>query len=175
MSVMDGTEQLARVVLSAANRTQAKGSTARLVVPRAPEVAQDLGMDLTDAQFLSVEEYLLEHGYVAPVDMGLAWGSYTITPAGLRWLETSLPETLPTDRMQELADRPGEEDAFESALRAELEEERHRMEVFWWELERLRLSELEPEGAEPRPGTGELPHKLRWRTVTERPWWRFWG
>jgi hypothetical protein len=35
--------------------------------------------------------------------------------------------------------------------------------------------ELEPEGAEPRPGTGELPRdKLRWRTVTERPWWRFW-
>jgi hypothetical protein len=34
-----------------------------------------------------------------------------------------------------------------------LKEERRRMEAFWRELERLRLSELEPEGAEPRPGT----------------------
>src|SRR3712207_7769678 len=51
-------------------------------------------------------------------------------------------------------------------------EERHRMEVSWWELERLRLSELEPEGAEPRSGTGELTprEKVWWRTVTERPW-----
>jgi hypothetical protein len=55
-------EQLAWVVLRAANRSQAKSSTARLIVPRAPEVAEELGMDLTDAQFLSVEEYLLDHG-----------------------------------------------------------------------------------------------------------------
>ena len=78
--------------------------------------------------------------------------------------------------MRELAEKlRGEEGAFESAIRADLKEERHRMEVSWWELERLRLSELEPEGAEPCPGTGELPRdKLRWRTGTERPWWRFW-
>jgi hypothetical protein len=28
-------------------------------------------MDLTDAQFLSVEEYLLDHGYVMLADIGL--------------------------------------------------------------------------------------------------------
>ena len=130
-------------------------------------------MDLTDAQFLSVEEYLLEHDYVAPVDMGLAWGSYTITPAGLRWVETSLLEPLPTNRMQELAERPGEEEAFESALRAELEEERRRME----DLERNlneepskapETSAEEPESTEPRSSSAGS------QTATERRWWEFW-
>ncbi len=67
----DEIEQLAWVVLHAANRIQAKSSTARLIVPRAQEVAEELGMDLTDAQFLSVEEYLLDHGYVMLADIGL--------------------------------------------------------------------------------------------------------
>src|SRR5215211_9531118 len=71
VSVGDEIEQLAWVVLRAANRRQAKSSTARLIVPRAPEVAEELGMDLTDAQFLSVEEYLQGHGYVVPADIGL--------------------------------------------------------------------------------------------------------
>ena len=62
-------EELAWVVLRAANRTQARGSTVRLVVPRAPEVA--------------------ERGYVAALDIGLTRGAYTITPAGLRWLKRS--------------------------------------------------------------------------------------
>ena len=84
MSVENQTEQLAWVVLRAANRTQAKGSTARLVVPRAPEVADELGRELTDAQFRSVEEYLLDHGYVADADIGLTWSAYTVTPAGLK-------------------------------------------------------------------------------------------
>ncbi len=159
--------------MRAANRTQAKGSTARLVVPRAPEVADEMGMELTDAQFLSVEEYLLERGYVASVDIGLTWSTYTLTPAGLRWLETSLPlpETLPTDRLREVANNPGEERIFESALRAELEEERRRME----ELER-ELDE-EPLGDPQRSGEGAERPEPRSSTVdaqqgVERPWWR---
>jgi hypothetical protein len=81
------TEELAWVVLRVANRTQARGSTARLVIPRAPEVADQLGVDLEEDRFLAAEEYLLERGYVAPVDIGLTRGAYTITPTGLRWLE----------------------------------------------------------------------------------------
>jgi hypothetical protein len=80
-------EELAWVVLRVANRTQARGSTARLVIPRAPEVAYELGVDLDEDRFLAAEEHLLERGYVAPVDIGLTRGAYTITPAGLRWLE----------------------------------------------------------------------------------------
>jgi hypothetical protein len=77
------------VVLRVANRVQARGSTVRLVVPRAPEVAYELGVDPEENRFLEAEEYLLEWGYVAPVDIGLTRGAYTITPAGLRWLERS--------------------------------------------------------------------------------------
>ena len=39
------TELLAWAVLRASNRTQARGTTVRLVVPRAPEVIYDLGME----------------------------------------------------------------------------------------------------------------------------------
>jgi hypothetical protein len=168
VSVVDQTEQLAWVVLRAANRTQAKGSTVRLIVPRAPEVAEELGIDLTDAQYLSVEEYLLDHGHVVPADIGLTWGTYTLTPAGLRWLEVGLPESSPTDdRLRELADEPGEGAAFESAIRAELEEEHRRMEAFERELDEAhRLSE--PAG--PRPATGGPREE-----PVEHPWWRFWG
>jgi hypothetical protein len=123
MSVMDGTEQLAQVVLRAANRTQAKGSTVRPIVPLAPEVAQELGMELDDDVLVAAEEYLLNRGYVVPANIGLSWGTYTITPAGFSWLEESSPETSTADRLRELAEKPGEEEAFESALRAELEEE----------------------------------------------------
>jgi hypothetical protein len=88
------------LVLRAANRTQAKGSTVRLIVPRAQEVAEGLGMELTDSQLLSVEEHLQNHGYVEPANIGLTWGTYTITPAGLRWLEEAPPAEpleLPTE------------------------------------------------------------------------------
>ena len=82
-------EELAWVVLRAANRTQARGSTVRLVVPRAPEVAQELGAGLGEDRLLAAEDYLAERGYVAALDIGLTRGAYTITPAGLRWLERS--------------------------------------------------------------------------------------
>ncbi len=164
----DEIEQLAWVVLRAANRSQAKSSTARLIVPRAPEVAEELGMDLTDAQFLSVEEYLQEHGYVVPADIGLTWGTYTVTAAGLRWLEASSAERSATNWLRELASKRSEEAAFESAIRAELEQEQHRMEEFERELGEVQ-QEPELEDTEPRLGTGDT------QTSEERPWWRFWG
>jgi hypothetical protein len=168
LSIENQIEQLAWVVLRAANRTQAKGSTARLIVPRAPEVAEDLDLELTDHEFLSVEEYLLDHGYVAPADIVLTWGTYTATPAGLRWLEASLPEPSPMDPLRELADQPGEETAFESALRAEVEEERQRLE----EVER-ELNEAAPEARESpeSPGPMETPTDAGGgpQAITQRP------
>jgi hypothetical protein len=124
MGAGEETERLAWVVLRAANRTQAKGSTSRLVVPRAPEVADEMGMDLTDVQFVSVEEYLEDRGYVAFADLGLVWDAYTITPAGLKWLKAPL-----YDR---------EDAAFESALRAEVEEACGKLELEAFERRRGR-------------------------------------
>jgi hypothetical protein len=172
MSLENQTEQLAWVVLRTANRTQAKGSTARLVVPRAPEVADELGRELTDVQYRLVEEFLLDQGYVADADIGLTWSAYTVTPAGLKWLETGLPEPLLTDRVRELAERPGEEEAFEAALRAELEEERRRMEGVERELAEEPPGAAQPaveeqEWAEPQSGTGAAQVEAE-----PRPWWR---
>jgi hypothetical protein len=78
--------------LGAANRAQAKCSSVRLIVPRAPEAAQELGMDLTDEQFLSVEKYLEDQGYIAPADVSLTWSAYTITSAGYEWLGADLSD-----------------------------------------------------------------------------------
>ena len=81
-------EELAWVVLRAANRLQAKGSTARLVMPRAPEVAFEVAADgLRDELVLSAEDYLVERRYLVPDDLGLPRGTYTITREGYRWLE----------------------------------------------------------------------------------------
>ncbi|MFL6057323.1 MAG: hypothetical protein ACJ732_00270 [Rubrobacteraceae bacterium] len=88
------TEQLAWVVLHTANRTQSKGSTVRLLVPRAPEVIDEMGIEPTEERMVAVEDYLLEQGYVSSVDMGLSRGTYTITAAGLRWLEGRPPQLL---------------------------------------------------------------------------------
>jgi hypothetical protein len=173
MSVMDGTEQLAQVVLRAANRTQAKGSTVRPIVPLAPEVAQELGMELDDDVLVAAEEYLLNRGYVVPANIGLSWGTYTITPAGFSWLEESSPETSTADRLRELAEKPGEEEAFESALRAELEEESRQMEEVERELdEKLpgapqTAVEEEQEKAELGPGAGSTQE-----SAERVSWWR---
>jgi hypothetical protein len=92
------TERLAWLVLQIANRIQAKDSAARLIFPRAPEVLEDLGrtlgIGLADEALLPVEGFLLEHGYVEMVDIGLSTGSYSITTAGFEWLEGSLSEPL---------------------------------------------------------------------------------
>jgi hypothetical protein len=173
MTVADETEKLALVVLLAANRTQAKGSTVRLIVPLAPEVAEELGMELADDLIVAAEEYLLKRRYVAPANIGLSWGTYTITPTGFSWLEGSLSGSSTTDRIRELAERPDQEGVFESALRSELEEERRRMEGVERELDEeppgaLETATEEPERAEePRPSTGGP------QEGTERvSWWR---
>jgi hypothetical protein len=170
VSVADETRRLAWIVLQTANRTQAKGSSVRLVVPRAPEVTDELEPPLSEAELLAVEEYLLERGYVAPVDIvGLRWGTYTITPVGFYFLEGGLPE--PQDRLRELAEKPGEEAALESAIQTELAEERRRMEEVERALEEVR-QELpggapeQQERAEPRSAAGGA------QEGAERPWWR---
>jgi len=98
------------LVLRAANRTQARGSTVRLIVLRTSEVAEELGMDLTDTRLLSVEEYLQERGYIESANIGSTWGTYTITPAGLRWLEEapSEPPEQPTEAPESVVEEPGE-------------------------------------------------------------------
>jgi DNA-binding PadR family transcriptional regulator len=88
------TELLAGTLLRAVNRAQSKGSTVRLVVPRAPEVTYEVGMELPEDRLLEVEEYLQGHGYIVPVDIGLTRGTYTITPAGLEWLDMGASEPL---------------------------------------------------------------------------------
>jgi hypothetical protein len=88
-------EELAYVVLQTVNRTQAKGTTARIVTPRDPEVTDELGMDPDEDRLLGAVEYLLEQGYVVPAGIDLPRGDYTVAPAGLEWLEmgvTELPE-----------------------------------------------------------------------------------
>jgi hypothetical protein len=186
MTVADETEKLALVVLLAANRTQAKGSTVRLIVPLAPEVAEELGMELADDLIVAAEEYLLKRRYVAPANIGLSWGTYTITPTGFSWLEGSSLGSSTTDHVQKLAKRLDEEGAFESALRAELEEEQHRME----EIEQ-ELGEKPPGGPQsagavssseeaPPAGKGAQDASERPRDTAEfpvrgsltRPWWR---
>ena len=92
MTAADEPDHLAWIVLQTVNLKQAKGSTARIVVPRDPEVAHNLEVLPTEDELLSAEEYLLEHGYVATVDVGLTRGTYTITPAGLDWLDRGRPE-----------------------------------------------------------------------------------
>jgi hypothetical protein len=172
MSLENQTEQLARVVLQAANRTQAKGSTVRPIVPLAPEVAQELGMELDDDLIVAAEEYLLNRGYVVPANIGLSWGTYTVTPAGFSWLEESSPESSTADQLRKLAEKPGEEEALEAALRAELEEESRRMEEVERELAEkppvaLETVVEEQEKAEPGLGTGDPQEEAE-----PRPWWR---
>jgi len=98
------------LVLRAANRAQARGSTVRLIVLRAPEVAEELGMDLPDTRLLSVEEYLQERGYIESANIGSTWGTFTITPAGLRWLEeaSSEPPEQPTEAPESVVEEPEE-------------------------------------------------------------------
>jgi hypothetical protein len=142
--------QLARVVLGAANRTQARGSTVRLVVPRAPEVAHETGMELTDCRLLSVEEYLQDRGYIVPANITLTRGAYTITPAGLRWLEealSKLPEP-PTEAPGKLGGTLSYPVTSSSQTTSETAaEERER-------------------AAEPRPHREDAQEPVR------RPWWR---
>jgi hypothetical protein len=92
------TELLAWAVLRAANTTQARGATVRRVVPRAPErapeVAHDFDIEFPEERIVEAEKWLVERGYLATANVGLTWGTYTITPAGLDWLRGAMPEPL---------------------------------------------------------------------------------
>ena len=86
------TEQLAWWLLRAVNQTQTKASTVRLAVPSDPEVVAQLPVAATEGELLLAEEYLEGHGYLALADITLSRGTYTITPAGLKWLERGSPQ-----------------------------------------------------------------------------------
>jgi hypothetical protein len=87
------------LVLQAVNRVQAKGSTVRLVAPRDPDIVEELGLGPTDEELLSAEDYLLEHSYIALTDLGVTRNVYTVTRAGLDWLEADL--TAPRGKSQQ--------------------------------------------------------------------------
>ena len=144
--VANEAEALALIVLRAANRTQAKGTTVRLVVPRAPEVTYEVGVELTEAQLLGVEDYLYHHGYIEPADMGLTSRTYTITPAGLEWVDmVGVPE--PLEALLEGADpRPADGDTREDI-------------------------QTRQEGRVPRRLQRGLD-EARKQLGEERPWWR---
>jgi hypothetical protein len=88
------TELLAWAVLRASNRTQARDTTVRLVVPRAPEIIDDLEIEVEEERIVEVEEWLVDRGYLTPADVVLTRGTYTITPVGLEWLRGPMPEPL---------------------------------------------------------------------------------
>ena len=170
------------LVLRAANRTQAKGSTVRLIVPRAQEVAEELGMELTDSQLLSIEEHLQNHGYIEPANIGLTWGTYTVTPAGLRWLEEAAPPSESSDSPTEALSSPVRPEPAEPAEPSEPEREQpDRDAPEREEPNRVEPEREEPERVEPRPGTGGTQEDTEpLRDTTEvpiqgsgaRPWWR---
>ncbi len=86
MSAIDKHGQLARAILHTVNRTQTRGSTVRIVVPRDSDVTDVLGIDPDADRLQSAVEHLLERGYIIPADVDLTRGAYTITRAGLLWL-----------------------------------------------------------------------------------------
>ncbi len=86
----------------------------------------------------------------------------------MRWLGASSVERSATNWLREIANKPSEEAAFESAIRAELEQEQHRMKEFERELGEVQREPM-PEDTEPRMSTGDA------QTSVERPWWRFRG
>jgi hypothetical protein len=122
-------EQLAWLLLLTVDRTQAKGSTVRLIVPSDPEVARALGPALSEHEILSAENYLLDRGYVAPANIGLTWGTYTITPAGLGWLDEGFP--WPSEASRVVAEERGEL-ATPGPATSGTHEGSRRPSVSWW-------------------------------------------
>jgi hypothetical protein len=140
-------EELAYVILQTVNRTQAKGTTARIVPPRDPEVTDELGMDPDEDRLLTAVEYLLEEGYVVPAGIDLPRGDYTIAPAGLEWLEMGAT----TEPLEAPGEAPGEE-----------------------AIEPSEDTREPPQEQLPRRLSQPLiqAHKQVDREPTERPWWR---
>ena len=116
------------MVLRAVNRIQAKNSTARLAIPRDPEVVDKLGIDVTEGQLLSVGEYLEDHGYLELADINLTTGTYTITLVGLKWLETGIPGRL--EASEAVEEEPERGQRPHSAAGGAQEEGVQRR---WWE------------------------------------------
>ena len=79
-----------------------------------------------------------------------------------------MAEPFLTDRVRELAERSGEEEAFESALRAELEVERRRMEEVDWELAEEPPEAPETAAEEPERIPGGISHPFRRAPVLGR-------
>ena len=75
-------------MLEALNRLQARGSRVRIVVPRGPEAARELGLDDPDAGAIPVARDWLEYRrHITRADIGLSVETFTITPEGLGWIE----------------------------------------------------------------------------------------
>jgi hypothetical protein len=98
------TQQLAWLVLQTVDRLQGKGSTVRLVTPSDQEVTRQLDPTLAEHELLAAEEYLLERGHITPANLGLTWGTYTITTTGLDWLDEGFP--WPSEALQTAAEEP---------------------------------------------------------------------
>ena len=114
------TQQLAWLVLETVNRMQGRGTTVRLVVPSAPEVTGQLDPSLAEHELLAAEEYLVEQGHITPANLGLTWGTYTVTLAGLDWLDDGYPwpseaPQTPAADMVRAGYRPDEKEAQEGA------------------------------------------------------------
>jgi hypothetical protein len=120
------TEQLAWLVLRTVNQTQTKGSTVRLAIPRDPEVVAQLPVAVTDEELLLAEEYLKGHGYLALADITLSRGTYTITLAGLRWLERGSPQQ--PEATETIAEDPERAEPHSATGGAQEPRERR-----WWE------------------------------------------
>ena len=76
------------------------GSVGRAARPDiVEELGRELGLGPTDEELLSAEDYLLEHGYIAPTGLGVTRNVYTVTRAGLDWLEADL--TAPRGKSQQ--------------------------------------------------------------------------
>jgi hypothetical protein len=140
-------EELAYVVLQTVNRTQAKGTTARIISPRDPEVTDELGLDPDEDRLLTAVEYLLEEGYVVPAGIELPRGDYTIAPAGLEWLEMGAT----TEPLEAPGEAPGEEAIEPSEGTTEVPLLQHPHPVPRALMEARKQLDREP---------------------TERPWWR---
>jgi hypothetical protein len=135
-------EELAYVVLQTVNRTQAKGTTARIVTPRDPEVTDELGMDPDEDRLLRAVEYLLEQGYMVPAGIDLPRGAYTVAPAGLEWLEmgaTESPEAPGEEAIEPVQDTtelPQEKQLprrlSQPLLEARKQLDREPLERPWW-------------------------------------------
>jgi hypothetical protein len=163
--VVRGSERLAWLLLRAVNRAQAKDSTVRLVVPRDPDIVDELGRDLglgpTDEELVAAEEYLLEQGCIAPTGLGVTRDIYTVTLAGLDWLERDLTalrrasqQQGPSKEAEPLVEIPQHAEDVGSIIVLRGERERLLQEL---EQQRQRIERLEAE--------------LAWR---HSPWYERW-